>query len=170
MRCATIATSAQMRRMLACRAVSASSQRTYVSAPWIHLFTLAFILKYIETKRMCPFQNCVCDFRNFGNRLHLTTSCHWEVYCLNIELRLFPALSPPPPTEACVIGMACTNRSAVPWMNWTHLLIKFAWTNFNSTFQIFFGNDWLTNEIYNRIHKSGNTYLENISRDVHKSI
>ena len=114
LRCATIATSAQMRRMLACRAVSASSQRTYVSAPWIHLFTLAFVLKYIETKRMCPFQNCVCDFRNFGNRLHLTTSCHWEVYCLNIELRLFPALSPPPPTEACVIGMACTNRSAVP--------------------------------------------------------
>ena len=155
MRCATIATSAQMRRMLACRAVSASSQRTYVSAPWIHLFTLAFILKYIETKRMCPFQNCVCDFRNFGNRLHLTTSCHWEVYCLNIELRLFPAPSPPPPLKPASLAWHALTYQLC--REWTHLLIKFAWTNFNSTFQIFFGNDWLTNEIYNRIHKSGNT-------------
>ena len=154
MRCATIATSAQMRRMLACRAVSASEDIRF--GP-LDPFIYAGIHSQIHWNQECVLFTTVCDFRNFGNRLHLTTSCHWEVYCLNIELRLFPALSPPPPTEACVIGMACTNRSAVPWMNWTHLLIKFAWTNFNSTFQIFFGNDWLTNEIYNRIHKSGNT-------------
>ena len=85
----------------------------------------AGIHSQIHWNQECVLFTTVCDFRNFGNRLHLTTSCHWEVYCLNIELRHFPAPSPHPPLKpASLAWHALTGQLCREWtehISWSNL-------------------------------------------------